>query len=167
LSDIAPADPSPEPAVAGATGFGGLFHPGGGTTWTMLSHLGQVRMAPMAESSNTLSRARHVVHWIEKSGSTTIGPRAGAREPLSPGQEHPGGPYSGPAILERRRGDVTQADQRKSRSHPPIQGAVLRGGRVPRPAKAAGIPEADAPGRRIWRPDGPLLRTQNSTNSSG
>ena len=36
--------------------------PTGGTICTMLPHLGQATMSPMADSSLTLSRAWHVVH---------------------------------------------------------------------------------------------------------
>jgi len=41
-----------------------LLHPRGGTTCTMLPHLGQARISPRTESSLTLSRARQVVHSI-------------------------------------------------------------------------------------------------------
>jgi hypothetical protein len=38
------------------------LQPTGGTTCTMLWHLGQARMSPITDSSLTLSRARQVVH---------------------------------------------------------------------------------------------------------
>jgi hypothetical protein len=58
-----------------ANAFGGLggggFQPGGGTTWTMLSHFGQMRICPMADSLKTFSLAWQVVQEIEKSDSST------------------------------------------------------------------------------------------------
>jgi hypothetical protein len=53
------------PAALGA----GRFQPGGGTTCTKLPHFGQSRISPIADSSWTLSRAWHVVHWIAKSST--------------------------------------------------------------------------------------------------
>jgi hypothetical protein len=45
------------------------FQPIGGTTCTMLLHLGQARMSPIADSSRTLSRALQVVQWMMKSST--------------------------------------------------------------------------------------------------
>jgi hypothetical protein len=55
--------------VAAAVGI----QPGGGTTWTMLWHLGQDRMSPMTDSSLTISLALQVVQWMAKC-STASGP---------------------------------------------------------------------------------------------
>lgn len=46
------------------------FHPAGGTIATMLPHLGQAWICPMASGSRTFSRERHVSH-ITRKGSTT------------------------------------------------------------------------------------------------
>jgi hypothetical protein len=53
-----------------ALGFG--CQPGGGTTWTMLSHFGHVRIAPIADSLRTASRRWHVGHSIENRCSSTV-----------------------------------------------------------------------------------------------
>ena len=47
--------------AAAAPGSGGC-QPGGGVTWTKFSHLGQPTMSPTSAGSDTLSRARQVVH---------------------------------------------------------------------------------------------------------
>jgi len=46
----------------------------GGTTCTMLPHLGQAMIMPTTEASLTFSRARQVVQWMLNS-STERGPR--------------------------------------------------------------------------------------------
>jgi hypothetical protein len=53
------------PLFAAAGGFtkalgglgGGAVHPGGAMMWTMLSHFGQMRICPMADSLKTFSLA--------------------------------------------------------------------------------------------------------------
>jgi hypothetical protein len=57
-------------ATFGGLGGGGC-HPGGGTTRTMLSHFGQIRICPIADTSKTFSLAWQVVQEIVKSDSST------------------------------------------------------------------------------------------------
>jgi hypothetical protein len=45
--------------------------------WTMLWHLGHSRMAPIAASERTTSRAWQVVQVIEKIASSTVPPAGG------------------------------------------------------------------------------------------
>ncbi len=56
-------------AAAAVVGSPEGCQPTGGITCTMLPQRGQLRMLPTADSSLTLSRARHVVHWMPKSST--------------------------------------------------------------------------------------------------
>ena len=56
-------------AVEGVVAVLGSVSPAGASINTMLPHLGQARICPIAAGSRTFSRARQVVHAIEK-GST-------------------------------------------------------------------------------------------------
>ncbi len=81
-------------AVSRASGFfwtdsraEGACQPGGGVICTMLSHFGQLTIAPTIDGSRTLSRASQVVQVIVKSTrSTTIRPSVspGGGNPISP-----------------------------------------------------------------------------------
>lgn len=77
--DTGPAEAATAPAQAasaGSTGakvgFGFGCQSGGGITWTMLSHLGQQRIAPMAASFRTAKRRWHVGHSMVKRYSSTV-----------------------------------------------------------------------------------------------
>jgi hypothetical protein len=48
---------------------GGLVQSGGGSTKTMLPHLGQIWISPMVDASQTLSRCRHVVQVMVNSST--------------------------------------------------------------------------------------------------
>ncbi len=69
---IAPSRAAGSFPNAGGGLAAGACHPGGATTWTMLSHFGQMRICPMADSLKTFSLAWQVVQEIEKSESSTV-----------------------------------------------------------------------------------------------
>jgi hypothetical protein len=54
-----------------STTFGGGCQPGGGATATMLSHIGQVKIAPIAASLRTAKRRSQVGQSIVNRGSST------------------------------------------------------------------------------------------------
>ena len=86
-SDACRAAFSPGEDVAGGTGSAtcaGGFHPCGGVTWTMLSHLGHSRMAPIASALRTASRARQVVQVMKNSAFSTVPPAKEEEEYLPP-----------------------------------------------------------------------------------
>ena len=60
-----------------AAGAGGR-QPGGAATWTMLLHLGQARILPMAATSRTLSLAWQVVQVIANNSMCRV-PESGYR----------------------------------------------------------------------------------------
>jgi len=65
--------PAPTASATSADGVAeGDFQPTGGTTWTMLVHLGHSRIAPIADSLRTASRARHVVQVMENKAFSTV-----------------------------------------------------------------------------------------------
>lgn len=74
--DAAPAGAGDSPRETSSCqrgGLGGGSQPGGACTRTMLPHLGQLRIMPIAATSRTFSRALQVGQLIAKSSTTICG----------------------------------------------------------------------------------------------
>lgn len=67
------AEDCPAALDSGGDGAACSRQSGGGATWTMLPHLGQFRMAPIAEAFRTLSRTSQVGQVMEKSTGSKAG----------------------------------------------------------------------------------------------